>query len=112
MVAARREGNLAAQPRELAQPGRNQDPALPVNLHLMGSADIEELERLEFWIEPGLLPDLVDELGPFSGRIQFKASIALVKGIGDVQPIESFTLQLFAKAHGDTYSALFVNRVV
>ncbi len=112
MILHRRERHLAIQLREVAKVGRNQNPSLPIDRHLMRSADKECLERLHPRIESWLASQIRVERVPLARRIQRQASLVFVREIRDIKTIVILALQNFAKSGRDTYPTFFIDRMV
>src|SRR5579863_7451124 len=84
MILPRRERHLPLQPPELAQLGRNQNASLPVDGHLMRSADDQRFERHHLRIESRLGSQMRDQRIPLTRRIQRQAALSVMREIGDI----------------------------
>src|SRR5258707_12777240 len=98
MILHRRERHLAIQFCEIAKVRRNQNPPLPIDGHLMRSADKESFERLQPRIEPWLASQIRVERVTLAGPEPRQASVCVVAGISDINPIVIVALENFAKS--------------
>src|SRR5271156_6035937 len=96
----------------LAKLGRNEYPALAIDLNFMRTADEKHLESLRRRVEAPALADLANKLGPLAGRKQRKATLLLVNPIGNDQAFMTVALQHLAETGRDANSSLFVGRMV
>src|ERR1700722_662656 len=112
MILHRRERHFAIQLREVAKISRNQNPSLPIDGHLMRTADKECFERLHPRIEPWLAAQIGVERVPLARGIQRQASLVFVREIRDIKTIVILALQNLAKSGRYTYPTFFIDRMV
>src|SRR5579871_355175 len=112
MIGQRRKSDVPIERCELAQLRWNQDAPLFVDEDFMRATDVKQFERSHLVIEARLLANLFLQTGPFVGRIDFEATLALEDEIRDIQAIMTIALQFFAEANRDTHPALLVDRVI
>jgi hypothetical protein len=96
----------------LAKLGRNEYPALAIDLNFMRTANEKHLESLSRRVEAPALADLADKLGPLTGGKQRKATLLLVNPVGNDQAFMTVALQHLAEAGRNANPSLFVGRMV
>jgi len=112
MIGKSGKCNFALERGIVAQLGRNEDTPLFIDDNFVCTADVEKLEGLDLAIEARALANLIEEAGPFVGRIGGETMASLEDEIRDIEAIMTVTIEHLAKAHREADATFVINRVI